>query len=185
MVLSGLLVAPLLGVLVLGASGAATASSDAGVAAAGALARLFERTCLRHADDRRALAGELAASRYRPVPNGALARPGQAYAVDGEPGHLMVLAFDDGWCGNGGTGIDPHALTIGLARLALADHAGMRLMGTDESGREQRYLLTRPAPAAPIALLVLLQPADAASRGGALQQATLFTAAMPPPGGPR
>ena len=67
------------------ASGAAAASP--GAAAAGALARLFERTCFRHADDRRGLAGELADARYRPVPDGALGRPGQAWGVAGEPGH--------------------------------------------------------------------------------------------------
>ncbi len=161
-------------------------SDPSSSSAAAALARLFERTCFRHAGDRRALAGELADRRYHPGPDGALARPGRAFNVAGEPGHLMVLAFDDGWCGNGGTGIDPQALTMDLSRLVLADGATMRLMGTDESGQEQRYMLTRPAPSAPIALVVLLQPVGATSRGdtsgeGALQQATLFTAAMPPP----
>ncbi len=167
-----------------GVPAAASAVPEAGTSEAGALARLFERTCFRHVDDRRALAGELADARYRPVPDGTLARPGQAWGVAGEPGHLMVLAYDDGWCGNGGTGIDPHALTVSLSRLALAHHATMRLMGTDEDGREQHYLLMRPAPAVPIALLVLLQPAAA----GTLRQATLFAAAMPPetpPGAPR
>ena len=153
-------------------------------AAAGALARLFERTCFRHVGDRQALAAELANGRYRPAPGGALARPGRAFNVGGEPGHLMLLVFDDGWCGNGGTGIDPQVLTMTLSRLVVADGAAMRLMGTDEDGREQRYMLTRPAPSAPIARLVLLQRADAAPRhdaagDGALQQATLFTAAMP------
>ena len=166
------------GLALLGAPGLGMASP--GSTEAGALARLFERTCFRHAGDHIALTAELANARYHAAPDDALARPGHAYRVDGEPGHLMVLAFDDGWCGNGGTDIDPHALTLGLARLMLADHAGMRLMGTDEAGREQRYLLMRQAPDTPMALLVLLQPAVAVRPGHALQQATLFTAAMPP-----
>ena len=85
----------------------------------------------------------------------------------------MVLSFDDGWCGDGGTGIDPHVLTMRLSAVVQARGASMRLMQAGGDGHEQHYLLTRPAPAAPIVLLVLLQPS------GALMQASLFAAPLP------
>ena len=125
-----------------------------------------------------ALRAELAGRGYERAPDEAsvrlLMRPGQAYRVLAEPGHLMVLSFDDGWCGNGGTGIEPHALTMQLAASVRSRGADMQLMGAGPDGREQRYLLTMPPPAMPIVLLVLLQPA------GRLMQANLFAAPMPP-----
>ena len=157
------------------------AALDDGRAGSAALTRLFARTCLRHAGDARALRSALAGRQYRPAPDapGLLARPGQAFQVSGEAGHLMVLSFDDGWCGDGGTGIDPHALTLQLAASMRDAGIGMRLMGADGDGREQRYLLTRPAPARPVVLLVLLLPADP-FEPGTLMQASLFAAPMPP-----
>ncbi len=149
-----------------------------GPAAAEALTRLFMRTCLQHAGDIAGLRAALAGSGYQRAPDEAgarlLMRPGQAYRVPDAPGHLMVLSFDDGWCGDGGTGIEPHALTMQLAASVQARGADMRLMGAGPDGREQRYLLTMPPPAMPIVLLVLLQPS------GRLMQANLFAAPMPP-----
>jgi len=120
-----------------------------------------------------------------------LAKPGQAYRVPGEKGHLMVLSFDDGWCGDGGTGIGAHALTMQLSHAMQAHDVEMQLMGAGRDGREQRYLLTPKPPAPPIVLLVLLQPATigaASERDGSpdptdtLMQANLFAAPMPPDG---
>jgi hypothetical protein len=144
---------------------------------AAALARLFARSCFRHAGDRTGLRTSLLSQPFRPASDAAtarlLARPGQAYHVAGEPGHLVVLSFDDGWCGDGGTDIDPHALTMRLSGTMRTQGVVMRLMGAEQDGREQRYLLTRPAPAVPIVLLVLLRSS------GHLMQASLFAAPLP------
>ncbi len=152
---------------------------------AGALSRLFAGSCFRHAGDPRGLRDALVAPSFRPASDAAtarlLARPGRAYHVDDQPGHLVVLSFDDGWCGDGGTGIDPHALTVRLAATMQARGASMRLMGAENDGQEQHYLLTRPAPASPIVLLVLLQPVPS-QPSGTLMQASLFAAPLPPPG---
>ena len=147
---------------------------------AGALSRLFASSCFRHAGDARGLRTALAPPSYRAASDAAtarlLVRPGRAYHVDNQPGHLVVLSFDDGWCGDGGTGIDPHALTMRLAAVMQARGASMRLMGAESDGQEQHYLLFRPAPAPPLVLVVLLQPA------GMLMQASLFAAPLPPSG---
>ncbi len=147
---------------------------------AGALSRLFASSCFRHAGDAKGLRSALDSPAYRPASDTAtarlLARPGRAYHVDHQPGHLVVLSFDDGWCGDGGTGIDPHALTMRLAAVMQARSTSMRLMEAEGDGHEQHYLLLRPAPAPPIVLLVLLQPS------GALMQASLFAAPLPSPG---
>ncbi len=157
---------------------------------ADALSRLFASSCFRHAGDAKGLRTALASPAYRPAPDPArlLARPGRAYRVDNQPGRLVVLSFDDGWCGDGGTGIDPHALTMRLAAAMQARSTSMRLMEAEGDG-EQHYLLTRPAPAPPIVLLVLLQPVWPRSvspksrrSSGALMQASLFAAPLPPPG---
>ncbi len=167
---------------------------------ADALSRLFASSCFRHAGDAKGLRTALASPAYRPAPDPArlLARPGRAYRVDNQPGRLVVLSFDDGWCGDGGTGIDPHALTMRLAAAMQARSTSMRLMGAEGDG-EQHYLLTRPAPAPPIVLLVLLQPVllqpvrpksvwpksvwpKSGRPSGALMQASLFAAPLPPPG---
>ncbi len=156
-------------------------AASSGRDGAGALSRLFASSCFRHAGDARGLRSALDSPAYRPASDTAtarlLARPGRAYHVDNQPGHLVVLSFDDGWCGDGGTGIDPHALTMRLAAAMQARGAAMRLMEAGGDGREQHYLLIRPAPAPPIVLLVLLQPS------GVLMQASLFAAPLPPPGG--
>ncbi len=161
---------------------AAAAPIDGGTSSgrdeAGALSRLFASSCFRHAGDARGLRTALASPSYRAASDTAtarlLARPGRAYHVDNQPGHLVVLSFDDGWCGDGGTGIDPHALTMRLAAAMQARGASMQLMEAEGDGREQHYLLFRPAPAPPIVLLVLLQPS------GTLMQASLFAAPLPP-----
>lgn len=148
-----------------------------------ALARLFSRTCLLQAGHARALRTILAGSSYRHLPDAAsarlLARPGQAFGVPNEPGHLMVLSFDDGWCGDGGTGIDPHTLTMQLSNTMRAHGIPMRLMGVGADGDEQRYLLVRPPPAGPEVLLVLLQPSGPSGSVTAVQ-ASLFAAPLPP-----
>lgn len=159
--------------LIAAADAGVAAPADAGGEAAVALTRLFARTCLSHVGDPQALRAMLATDHVPRAPSEAAARPGLAYRIDGEPGHLMVLSFDDGWCSDGGTGIDPHALTLRLGGAMRARGIAMQLMGAAPDGREQRYLLTRPAPATPIVLLVLLQPA------GSLMQANLFAAPMP------
>lgn len=175
------------------APGDAAPGNGAGPALA--LTRLFERTCFVHAGDPASLRAELAGAPYRPAPDEAtrrmLARPGQAYRVPGGQGHLMVLSFDDGWCGDGGTGIGAHALTMQLSHAMQAHDVGMQLMGAGRDGREQRYLLTPKPPAPPIVLLVLLQPATTGAatthdgspdRTDTLMQANLFAAPMPPDG---
>lgn len=158
----------------------ATAAA-AGQDAAMAMGRLFAETCLRHPGDAAALRAALLPPRFRPIPPGVarimLPRPGQAFEQPDAPGHLMVLSFDDGWCGNGGTGIDPGVLTNALSQAAASVGGVMKLMGADPDGHEQRYLLQRPHQP-PVALLVLLLPADVAAGGPALVQASLFASEM-------
>ena len=148
-----------------------------------ALVQLFSRTCLLQAGHAQALRTILAGSSYRHLSDAAaaklLARPGQAFGVPGEPGHLMVLSFDDGWCGDGGTGIDPHTLTMQLSDTMRTHGIAMRLMGAGADGDEQRYLLVRPPPADPEVLLVLLQPSGPSGSVTAVQ-ASLFAAPLPP-----
>ena len=157
------------------------ARASSGRDEAGALSRLFASSCFRHAGDATGLRSALDSAAYRPASDAAtvrlLARPGRAYRVDNQPGHLVVLSFDDGWCGDGGIGIDPHALTMRLAAAMRAQGTSMQLMQAEADGHEQHYLLVRPAPAPPVVLLVLLQPS------GPLMQASLFAAPLPPPGG--
>ncbi|MCQ8279629.1 hypothetical protein NFI95_14385 [Acetobacteraceae bacterium KSS8] len=144
-----------------------------------AMGRLFSETCFRHAGDAAGLRAELVPPRFTPMPDSVsravLPRPGQAFAVPGAPGHLMVLSFDDGWCGTGGTGIEPAALTNSLSeRVRAAGGGEMKLMGADQAGREQRYLIDRPH-GTPVALLVLLMPEPG---GSPLMQASLFASDM-------
>ncbi len=143
------------------------------------MGQAFGQTCFRHAGDTAGLRAELVPPRFRPMPgnvaHAVLPRPGEAFTVADAPGHLMVLSFDDGWCGTGGTGIDPAALTNSLSDTVKAAGGGeMKLMGADPAGREQRYLIDRPH-AAPVALLVLLTPEP--GRSG-LMQASLFASDM-------
>ncbi|MCQ8241984.1 NMCC_0638 family (lipo)protein [Rhizosaccharibacter radicis] len=149
-----------------------------------ALSALFEQSCLPHAGDPAGLRALLRDRHLSPLPEAAarkaLARPGQAFAVPG-PGHLMVLSFDDGWCGAGADAVDPHALTLSLSAAVERRGLSMQLMGAGTDGREQRYLLARDTgprrqTAAPsLALLVLMQPT---ATPGAMQ-ANLFISPLP------
>jgi hypothetical protein len=163
--------------------GSDRAEARSGQKEASALATLFERTCLLHAGDADSLRAQLAQDHLSalsgPAAAHALARPGLAFAAPG-PGHLMVLSFDDGWCGTGGTAIDPHALTLALADTTHRHDLSMRLMGAGADGREQRYLLVPSGPAAglrqrPTVLLVLMQPEMPGT-----MQANLVAAPLPP-----
>ena len=158
---------------------AAQAPEPAGRPEATALAELFMRSCFLHPGDATGLRAALVApDAPDAIPMradqaaGLLPRPGRAFRIAHAPGHLMVLSFDDGWCGAGGIQVASKALTLALSQSMAREGTDMTLMGASADGREQRYLLRPPARSA-LVLLVLLQPA------GALMQASLFAAPMP------
>jgi len=149
--------------------------AEAASTTASQLAALFEHTCLRHSGDVAGLRRELAGGAYQPVsdPQAMMARPGRAYAVKDSPGHLMVLSFDDGWCGDGGMDVSPQPLTNALIEAARRHGQHMQMMSVAPDAHEQRYLLTGAPPADPLVLLVLLHPQ------GKAFQASLFAFPMP------
>ncbi len=155
---------------------AAQAPEPAGRPEAAALAGLFMRSCFLHPGDATGLRAALVAPDAVPMradqAAGLLPRPGMAFRIAHAPGHLMVLSFDDGWCGAGGIQVASKALTLALSQSMARQGTDMTLMGASADGREQRYLLLPPGRPA-LVLLVLLQPA------GALMQASLFAAPMP------